>query len=160
GKVAWLALGVDWLAPASGTWPTAAQSGRTRLSSPWQPRWPRPGDAAHRQHQGPSAQAPGGEADAGLERRGAEQQARTSVLSPIDVLRARSRGTGSASKNTARRQTGAPDVAQARETWKDDQASLDASKLIFIDETGTNTKMVRTRGRCHRSRRLIGKARW
>jgi transposase len=26
-----------------------------------------------------------------------------------------------------------PDVAQARETWKDDQASLDASKLVFID---------------------------
>jgi transposase len=40
------------------------------------------------------------------------------------------------------------------------QASLDASKLVFIDETGTNTKMVRTRGRCHRSRRLIGKAPW
>ena len=51
-------------------------------------------------------------------------------------------------------------MAQARETWKDDQASLDASKLVFIDETGTNTKMVRTRGRCHRSRRLIGKAPW
>ena len=51
-------------------------------------------------------------------------------------------------------------MARARETWKDDQASLDASKLVFIDETGTNTKMVRTRGRCHRSRRLIGKAPW
>ena len=51
-------------------------------------------------------------------------------------------------------------MAQARETWKDDQASLDASKLVFIDETGTNTKMVRARGRCHRSRRLIGKAPW
>jgi len=24
-------------------------------------------------------------------------------------------------------------VARARETWKDDQASLDASKLVFID---------------------------
>ena len=51
-------------------------------------------------------------------------------------------------------------MAQARETWKDDQASLDASKLVCIDETGTNTKMVRTRGRCRRSRRLIGKAPW
>jgi transposase len=51
-------------------------------------------------------------------------------------------------------------VAQARETWKGDQASLGASKLVFIDETGTSTKMVRIRGRCHRSRRLIGKAPW
>ena len=25
-------------------------------------------------------------------------------------------------------------MAQARETWKDDQASLDASKLVFIDD--------------------------
>lgn len=29
---------------------------------------------------------------------------------------------------------------------------------MFIDETGTNTKMVRTRGRCPTSQRLIGKA--
>jgi hypothetical protein len=27
---------------------------------------------------------------------------------------------------------------EARETWKDDQSSLDASKLVVIDETGTN----------------------
>jgi putative transposase len=53
-----------------------------------------------------------------------------------------------------------PDVAQAREKWKADQASLDVGRLAFIDETGTNTEMVRTRGRCHRSRRLIGKAPW
>jgi transposase len=51
-------------------------------------------------------------------------------------------------------------VVQAREKWKADQASLDVGKLVFIDETGTNTKMVRTRGRCCRSRRLIGKAPW
>ena len=44
--------------------------------------------------------------------------------------------------------------------WKADQPGVDASKLVFIDETGTNTKMVRTRGRCRRGRRLIGKAPW
>ena len=38
-----------------------------------------------------------------------------------------------------------PDVAEARERWKAGQASLDPTKLVFIDETGTNTKMVRTR---------------
>jgi transposase len=30
--------------------------------------------------------------------------------------------------------------------------------LVFVDETGTSTKMVRTRGRCRRGLRLIGKA--
>jgi hypothetical protein len=31
---------------------------------------------------------------------------------------------------------------------------------LIIDETGTNTKMVRTRGRCRKGRRLIGQAPW
>jgi len=31
---------------------------------------------------------------------------------------------------------------------------------VFVDETGTSTKMVRTRGRCRRGQRLIGKAPW
>ena len=53
-----------------------------------------------------------------------------------------------------------PDVAEARQKWKADQPGLDASKLVFIDETGTNTKMARTRGRCRRGRRLIGKVPW
>lgn len=51
-------------------------------------------------------------------------------------------------------------MAAARQCWKADQASLDAKRLVFVDETGTSTKMVRTRGRCHRGRRLIGKAPW
>ena len=33
-----------------------------------------------------------------------------------------------------------------------------ASRLVFIDETSTNTKMVRLRGRCLRGRRLKAKA--
>jgi transposase len=53
-----------------------------------------------------------------------------------------------------------PDVAEARQQWKAGQPGLDASKLVFIDETGTNTKMVRTRGRCRTDRRLIGTAPW
>jgi transposase len=51
-----------------------------------------------------------------------------------------------------------PDVAEARESFKARQAGLDPSKLIFIDETGTSTKMVRVRGRCRKGKRLIGKA--
>lgn len=51
-------------------------------------------------------------------------------------------------------------MAKARQEWKAEQTSLDANKLVFIDETGTNTKMVRLRGRCRRGQRLIGKAPW
>jgi len=35
---------------------------------------------------------------------------------------------------------------------------LDPDRLVFIDETATNTKMVRMRGRCRRGKRLIGRA--
>ena len=49
-------------------------------------------------------------------------------------------------------------MAAARQCWKAAQASLDANRLVFVDETGTSTKMVRTHGRCRRGQRLIGKA--
>jgi transposase len=49
-------------------------------------------------------------------------------------------------------------VAQAREAWKANQANLDPDKLVFIDETGASTKMVRLRGRCRRGERLRAKA--
>jgi transposase len=35
---------------------------------------------------------------------------------------------------------------------------LEPGRLVFIDETATSTKMVRTRGRCRRGERLIGRA--
>jgi transposase len=44
-------------------------------------------------------------------------------------------------------------------TWRrpgNDQASLDPSRLVFIDETGTSTTMARRRGRSSRGPRLIG----
>jgi transposase len=51
-------------------------------------------------------------------------------------------------------------VAEARQHWKAGQPQLDAKHLVFVDETGTSTKMVRSHGRCLRGRRLIGKAPW
>lgn len=51
-------------------------------------------------------------------------------------------------------------MAEARRRWKSGQAGLDASRLVFIDETGTNTKMVRSHGRCPKGQRLIGKQPW
>jgi hypothetical protein len=42
------------------------------------------------------------------------------------------------------------DVAEARKAWRESQPSLDPNKLVFIDETGTNSAMVRQRGRSPR----------
>jgi transposase len=67
----------------------------------------------------------------------------------------------SASKKTAHAaEQERPDVAEARIAWKTGQSSLDPSKLVFIDETGTSTNMARLRGRGKRGRRVIGRVPW
>ena len=48
-----------------------------------------------------------------------------------------------------------PDVAAARRNWKAGQPCLDPRWLVFVDETGTSIKIVRTGGRCVRSRRVV-----
>lgn len=53
-----------------------------------------------------------------------------------------------------------PDVAEARANWQLDQASLDPSKLVFIDETGTSTNMARLYGRAKRGLRALGRVPW
>lgn len=53
-----------------------------------------------------------------------------------------------------------PDVAQARAQWQIDRKSLDPARLVFIDETGTSTKMARLRGRAKRGRRVVGRIPW
>jgi len=53
-----------------------------------------------------------------------------------------------------------PDVAAARQHWKDDQAKLDLAKLVFVDETGASTQMVRLYGRAKRGRRVISRVPW
>ena len=44
-------------------------------------------------------------------------------------------------------------MAAARQAWFDAQIELDPAKLVFIDETGANTKMTRLRGRAARGER-------
>ena len=39
-----------------------------------------------------------------------------------------------------------PDIQAQRQEWFDSQLDLDPERLIFIDETGANTKMARLRG--------------
>ena len=40
-----------------------------------------------------------------------------------------------------------PDLLKRRQVWFEGQLDLDPAKLVFIDETGLNTKMARLRGR-------------
>ena len=48
-------------------------------------------------------------------------------------------------------------MAAARQQWRQDQPGLDPARLVFIDETGTSTNMVRARGRSRRGTRLLGR---
>ena len=50
-----------------------------------------------------------------------------------------------------------PDVAEARQAWREAQPALDPAKLVFIDETGTNTAMARQRGRGPCGQRVLGR---
>ena len=52
-------------------------------------------------------------------------------------------------------------MRQAREAWKAERQpkmQTEPHRLVFIDETGTNTKMTRARGRCEKGERLRSKA--
>jgi transposase len=53
-----------------------------------------------------------------------------------------------------------PDVAQARAVWHSEQQSLDPARLVFLDETGTSTRMARLYGRAKRGQRVIGRVPW
>src|ERR671911_36541 len=53
------------------------------------------------------------------------------------------------------------DVRQAREHWRtkrQPRMRQEPHRLIFLDETGTSTKMTRLRGRCPKGQRLYAKA--
>ena len=47
-------------------------------------------------------------------------------------------------------------MARARRCWMREQGMFDPARLVFIDETAANTKMVRLHGRCVRGERLVG----
>ena len=52
-----------------------------------------------------------------------------------------------------------PDVAARRRIWRAARPFVDADKLVFIDETGANTKMTRLYGRAPKGRRLFARRR-
>jgi hypothetical protein len=54
-----------------------------------------------------------------------------------------------------------PDIRQAREEWRAERQPkmrLEPHRLVFLDKTGTTTKMTRPRGRCLKGERLRSKA--
>jgi transposase len=50
-----------------------------------------------------------------------------------------------------------PDVAERRQTWRENQPTLDAGRLLFFDETWAKTNMTRLRGRAPVGERLVAK---
>ena len=51
-----------------------------------------------------------------------------------------------------------PDVAARRAGWNAARPFIDPGRLVFIDETGVNTKMTRLYGRARRGERVKGAA--
>jgi transposase len=50
------------------------------------------------------------------------------------------------------------DVAAARLAWRDEAAGIDPARLIFLDESGFDTRLTRTHARAPRGQRAHGKA--
>lgn len=48
------------------------------------------------------------------------------------------------------------DIAEARTRWQDEMTALDPSRLVFIDESGFDTRMTRRCGRSARGTPCIG----
>jgi transposase len=52
------------------------------------------------------------------------------------------------------------DVAEARQAWRAELADIDPGRLVFIDETGIDTRMTRAYARAARGQRATGKVPW
>ena len=81
--------------------------------------------------------------------------AERNVKVSIGCLWKRLRQLGLAQKKLLRaaEQEGA-DIAEAREEWRASQPDLNSERLVFIDETGAKTNLVRLYGRAPRGQRL------
>jgi transposase len=49
------------------------------------------------------------------------------------------------------------DVAAARAEWRAELAGVDPRRLVFVDESGIDTRLTRSRARAPRGRRAVGK---
>lgn len=51
-------------------------------------------------------------------------------------------------------------MVEARRAWRAELAGVDPARLVFVDETGIDTRMARAHGRAARGRRAPGKVPW
>ena len=51
-------------------------------------------------------------------------------------------------------------MAEARARWRAELAGIDPRRLVFLDETGIDTRLTRAYGRAPRGRRATGKVPW
>src|SRR4051794_3965903 len=119
------------------------------------PRWPstprrraggagRPGGGAERRHPGrvrrPARRAHG---------RAAQR------LGPVPG--AEGARPGAEEKTVKAAEQDREDVAEARRAWRAELAGIDPARLVFIDETGIDTRMTRAHARAARGERAVGK---
>jgi transposase len=64
---------------------------------------------------------------------------------------------GGLKKTLAAAEQERPDVAEKRARWHEQLVSHPVERLVFVDESGANTKMTRLRGRALGGRRLVGR---
>jgi transposase len=69
-------------------------------------------------------------------------------------------GLGAEEKTLRAAEQEREDVAEARARWRAELAGIDPRRLIFLDETGIDTRLTRAYGRAPRGRRAMGKVPW
>lgn len=90
----------------------------------------------------------------------AELAVRGTVVAPSSISRWLIRSGYRFKKTLLASEQDRPDVAAARQAWmgRQPRIRLEPHRLVFLDETGTNTKMTRLYGRCPKGQRLRSKA--
>jgi transposase len=69
-------------------------------------------------------------------------------------------GLGAEEKTLRAAERDRDDVAEARAAWRAELAGIDPGRLVFLDETGIDTRMARSHARAERGRRAPGKVPW
>jgi transposase len=69
-------------------------------------------------------------------------------------------GLGAEEKTLRAAEQGREDVVQARAAWRAELAGIDPRRLVFLDESGIDTRLTRTHGRAPRGRRVLGRVPW
>jgi transposase len=69
-------------------------------------------------------------------------------------------GPGAEEKTLRAAERDREDVAAARAAWRADLAGVDPRRLVFIDESGIDTRLTRSCARAPRGHRALGKVPW